>query len=693
MRRDVEAVSILAKNPAHHCRNSAGDYPVHIAARLRDATHHHALTNIMHHIVMGDGDACNRVNASGKTALEIAINPFIDEWFPGAAHPDVIMMLATPEAMKRQVPRADPMYGGMTPVHMAASNDSHKALAALLSLDPEAVLWKDAYDRTPLFVAVQHGSVNCAYTLLRDRRAVLTNDLFGRSPLAMAVEQASDAFFDIEGDVIACNIGHTLMDPTPAARTHIMASILKILSLLVDATADAARYGLCDVPSFKLEYPYTPPLCIAAFMGHMKLFRSIMALTPSALECRSEVGKHAIHYACYGNQAEMVKAILEYDPEAWSLAEPDFQHMPVHIAAEMGSVDVLRALHQHRPNVLEARNNIDMNPLMMAIERSHVEAATFILEHAPHTARAVDDVGENAAWYAVRYGAGEERIQMLGMLMSVMSPTDVWDLNHYGLSIMHIVVNDALTDVMDYLYRHDAQRCVESLAQKDNARLTPLDMLARNLVASPGAIRDILMKIWSICPAFVTNSTAVHFAAEVGNVAFLEAVLGVDNDAWCRADEDGCPFPLLTALEFKHYRAAETIVSSPVPEPDIYVRILRSHKPHKPPHKPHKPHQECNLHRLIVRVIEANPTRLTWVWDYVPLECDNLLSAIPAIVKRAPQELRKLISKMTPKDRSSVATALWAMRHVVTTNQQCGSQAPVGLPMEMCEKVLSFVYS
>lgn len=447
---DVPTVEALAGDVDLHVQDERGDMPAHAAAALRcspnDDERRAAIIHVASAVIGGHPPALRHLNFRGMAPLHVALksafNPARDYRAPAPVEVTKLLARADPDAIRRPCAA----WGGMTPLHMAVNQGAGELVALFLDLAPEAALVVDDKGRTPLHVAIeQHGTTCVRLLLLKHREALCVADRDGCTPLDSAALAASEVR------------GHIVLGDSRRRRSSLcgLGSAMDVLLQMVQAADDdgVARVCKSTPPAGEgtLHHFYAHPLCTAAWAGHRQLFDAVLAKAPEAVRIRSERGAHVLHFACETGQVELARRILAADPGALYAEELADHDLPVHMAAMSGSVELLQVLRAADATIFDRVNDMNMVPVMRAIEAKRALAVDYILSCAPDTAGVEDDMGDAAVSYIMRDGE-EHRLPLLRCLLK-HAPGAVWLANLKDWNVLHMAAHYGYADVLALLWR------------------------------------------------------------------------------------------------------------------------------------------------------------------------------------------------------------------------------------------------
>ena len=176
----------------------------------------------------------------------------------------------------------------------------------------------------------------------------------------------------------------------------------------------AAAGGYQEMAEFLLDEGYDPDIRDAQGRAAIDLtpsdaaaLREILApffINPNRVR-DLETGRTGLHLLALSGTPEQVREALAADPSRGIADNAGLT--PVHLAAQRGDVEVMRALLEDGRQYLAQLGGPDgRNALHIALENEHTGLAVFMIE-AGVAVRAQDDEGDSAAHYAVRKGNRE----------------------------------------------------------------------------------------------------------------------------------------------------------------------------------------------------------------------------------------------------------------------------------------------
>lgn len=261
--------------------------------------------------------------------------------------------------------------GGLLPIHEAASGCMKKAdevIKYLLLQDPDcaskAVAPRDRI--LPLHLACGSSQVNLnAVKLLFDAHpeAILLKDEDEHSPLEIVRDQAADG---------------------PSSRGFVVVYLEAQLAY----AHQAQNATLMRTPDINGLLPLHHALCVDASFGSVKL---LVKGNPAALQVADQLGSLPLHIACEYGTVEIVRFLVELDSSCLNASDLE-RNSPLHRACRKGNCGIAKyLLEQHVPSISE-RNADDKLPVNLLCESQvdresleYIETIWYLLLAYPET--------------------------------------------------------------------------------------------------------------------------------------------------------------------------------------------------------------------------------------------------------------------------------------------------------------------
>ena len=216
----------------------------------------------------------------------------------------------------------------------------------------------------------------------------------------------------------------------------------------------AAAGGYQEMAEFLLDEGYDPDIRDAQGRAAIDLtppaaaaLREILApffINPNRVR-DLETGRTGLHLLALSGTPEQVREALAGDPSRGIADNAGLT--PVHLAAQRGDVEVMRALLEDGRQYLAQLGGPDgRNALHIALENEHTDLAVFMVE-AGVAVRAQDDKGDSAAHYAVRKGNREALAAMRKYYGGSVFP----DLANHAGQVPYQVAREEDQDEFRYL--------------------------------------------------------------------------------------------------------------------------------------------------------------------------------------------------------------------------------------------------
>ncbi|KAJ4016132.1 hypothetical protein NW758_015116 [Fusarium oxysporum] len=482
-------------------------------------------------------------------------------------------------------------YLGLTELHQVATYGPGHGL----SLDEtkkaviraESMNCRDVMDWTPLHYAAAVGS-GSVYNNEMDTTA---SDLMGWTPLHYACLRGHE-WMALTFIGQGAEINSQGRDGKAPLHCATMGGHLDLVKLLVEA---GAVIDLSD--AF-----WTTPLLWAARKGYESVVDYLWPDTSHKL--RDNKGRTPLHLAVAAGKDDMVKTLLNQEPQADREVKDRNGQAPLHYAVERGQCNIVELLiengankdiqdrggetplhyavwrgHEAMVNLLikanvnmESRSNQDMTPLHLAVSRSHQGIVRLLID-AGADKEARWESGLTPLFYAARFGRHEPTLRTL---LDAGANTEARDKE--GLTVLHHAAQDGseaivrllidagadkeardeegstpLNSAVKYRRENAARVLIDAGADKvaeDKGGLTPLHGAAKRglaatlvLLLDAGANKEARTK---------KGLTPLHSAVENGQEAVVKLLIDAGADAEAR-DNEGLT-PLYVAVVRKQER-------------------------------------------------------------------------------------------------------------------------------------------
>jgi len=140
----------------------------------------------------------------------------------------------------------------------------------------------------------------------------------------------------------------------------------------------------------------------AAALGDGDRLAALLAAEPESVSAYSPDGFTALHLAAFFDRPDCAALLVERGADVAAVARNSMQVMPLHSAAAVGSVEVVRLLLHHGAPA-DATQEGGYTPLQAAAANGDAGSVTLLLGHGADAARA-NDRGETAVTLARERG-------------------------------------------------------------------------------------------------------------------------------------------------------------------------------------------------------------------------------------------------------------------------------------------------
>lgn len=305
-------------------------------------------------------------------------------------------------------------------------------------------------DSIPLYHAVMHGHLEMVRTLLAYQSPVntYTHRWFPRTPLSAAVHK-----------------GNTDM-----------------VTLLLENGAD---------PTTEDAYGATGPLWLAlsASSPNLDIIRKLLeARIPPDVNFVRDGGADTTSLAAQTGNSDIVRVILDHGPDLSLWLEPARHPSPLHVAAELGFVDICDSILQHEPRLLNAQSSEGLQnepPLNAACYTGQPEVVRFLLEKGARP----DQVSFHRKESALLIACDEKNYECVKLLLEAAP------------EMVNVAAYDGYSPLMSACGSGDGN-IIEALL-KAGADITQKDLYGKTCIAScfsesnsgqAGRVLELLMK-------------------------------------------------------------------------------------------------------------------------------------------------------------------------------------------------------
>ncbi|KAL2940112.1 Ankyrin repeat-containing protein BDA1 [Bienertia sinuspersici] len=127
------------------------------------------------------------------------------------------------------------------------------------------------------------------------------------------------------------------------------------------------------------------------------------------------------------------RCIIENSPE-------HFNQSPLHVAADMGNLEMVKALVSKRPSMCLARDQDGRHPIHVAAIKGHVNVVQALHEKNPHAAQDMTNGGETILHLCIKH----KQLEALKKLVEITDKDGDHLINckdNYGNTVLHLAVN------------------------------------------------------------------------------------------------------------------------------------------------------------------------------------------------------------------------------------------------------------
>ena len=469
---------------------------------------------------------------------------------------------------------------GRTALHLAAGNgQEHVANLLMETLTKSYHEAKDNDDRMALHLAAQTGNVSSTHSLVNVwKGGIFKEDNKGHAPLKLPNKKGNSEVVRtlLESAAELDNIANGLREaaewrfeqacelwarrmggvdwPDEKMQTALHHAALgghhEVVQFLIDCGADAEA----------VDDSSNSPLRLAAFANNVIATKTLLrAQRRSESEKTRRSNKRRNEgllrdlAACSNIPGSMddhvntIRALLEfkvnsnaYDPASY------YRKTPLHYAAEMGKVEVMKVLVDHHANT-GAKARWGWTPIFDAVMANNKDAVHFLLQKRYGVLEEDED-----GWTPLHLAAENTRLKVMGVILDA-DPGALERRTRHGRTPLHLAF--ASKDSALWLLERGA-----NIDTKTYEGLTTLMMAARDgtddvvtLLLSRGADLRLVDK---------SKRTAAHWAAKEGRFGIVQKLIAHDDSIINHQDDRGHS---LLHIAVKSSREDVDLLLAPIP--------------------------------------------------------------------------------------------------------------------------------
>ncbi|MBA3537011.1 MAG: ankyrin repeat domain-containing protein [Tatlockia sp.] len=356
------------------------------------------------------------------------------------------------------------------PIHIAATLGRLNLIKAFIDNDFESLEQKDNEGQTPLLLAVKNGHLKVVDFLLSKGAATnvasINADITDpfKTPLYWAIK---GGHYQIVNSLLKAGaISKAVGAPLNYQPIHIAAKKgrLNIVKALIED--DLALLDDVDLDG-------QTPLLWAAYMGHLDVLNYLIskgARLNLATNNPSDKGhgKTPLYWATERGHSLIVDSLMKAGAATTALGPMKYQ--PIHIAAQIGRLDVVKALIENDPELLEQEDAKGNTPLLLAVLKGNavLQGNLEVVDYLISKGAKIDVVAidnKTALYWATE--CGHYRIVKSLLKAGALTKVASGDLKYLPI---HIAAKNGRLDLVKALIEQDP----EYLDQVDGCGQTPL---------------------------------------------------------------------------------------------------------------------------------------------------------------------------------------------------------------------------
>ncbi|CDF39229.1 unnamed protein product [Chondrus crispus] len=396
---------------------------------------------------------------------------------------------------------------GASLLHLACSHSRPDILSYLLSFPEFHNALEDMNDsgKTPIFMAVRHGSKHCLQLLIKAGANVASKDIENWTVLHEAVKAGDGSISTLQFLVDQCMLDSNAVDDDGWTALHVCArfSSPKAVDVLVKAGCDinaktedneTAVLLACAQPSstevlcrllangadltIHLDTPLTPCLLVLGrrdfiqltiLLNHIKTLEHATRLQIFRLESQ-RTGDTLLHACVREGNFESIERLVDLG------APPNEKNQeglaPIHIVCKNGNDEIARALLKGKTDLNLIRAD-GMTPLHIAADAGHPEVVRLLLEHDCDPNQTLSNSGRYHGFSSLMFAARLGNAAIVSLLLQAGADPNLQKGD--GFTALHLAALNGNAQVCKSLLAGGSDYMLE-----DHTGYLPLQLATRH---------------------------------------------------------------------------------------------------------------------------------------------------------------------------------------------------------------------
>nr|WP_064591283.1 ankyrin repeat domain-containing protein [Orientia tsutsugamushi] len=197
----------------------------------------------------------------------------------------------------------------------------------------------------------------------------------------------------------------------------------------------------------------------AVIYNQIEIIKIILEYNPN-INLQDNLGNTALHYAAACGYTSIVELLLKYDPDCINLLNED-NWTSLHYAAAHGNIGSIKLLLKYNSEISNLQDIWGNTALQYAAECGNTKIIKLLLKHNPGVINLLDEDNRTALHYAAAYGNIGSIKLLLKYNSEISNLQDIW-----GNTALHYAAACGYTSITELLLKYDPD-CI-NLLDEDN---------------------------------------------------------------------------------------------------------------------------------------------------------------------------------------------------------------------------------
>ncbi|GFW44593.1 ankyrin-3 [Trichonephila clavipes] len=411
---------------------------------------------------------------------------------------------------------------GKTCLHFSAKASNIEAIKLVLQQGLD-VASKDLDEQTALHVAAKHDRINIVKYLINTKLMCINEcDIHGKTPLHLAIDGNSKKTVKY---LLKREANMAIKDTSGLSPLHcaILRNNCKIAEFLLEKETNIGN---------NLSPGGYSALHRAAEKGQTGLV--IMLIKKIDLGLKTDFGVTPLHVAADNGHLEVVKALIRSGADVNARTVSD--STPLHSAIQSGDEEIVECLLRHGAEVNASMLNLSL-PLSHAAEEGRVTIAKLLLRYG-----AVVDLNTDLGQTPLQFAAQNGHFDFVNLLLEQGAIVNKKNKKNDNGTALHYSSGNGHSEVVKLLIQHDAD-----IEAKDFNDSTPLHVAVEQ--GHEEVVKILIDQGVDVRSKDALGSTALFIAACHGHKAIVQLLLSSGADIKAEDKNKITPMHILLSNE------------------------------------------------------------------------------------------------------------------------------------------------